>query len=137
MVVAEELEATLDLLSAALQRLDVPSALVQRFAEELRAEGYALLRGPAHMILDPWLTDALDEGAPSWVEVPEGPAAGRSIAELDLRARTGASVVAHEREGGVRANPPAELRLEAGDRLLVLAGAEAAARLRQLLADGA
>ncbi len=45
---------------------------------------------------------------------------GRSLRELDLRARTGASVIGIERGGRTVVNPTAGERLEAGDVLLVL-----------------
>ena len=69
-VVAEELESSLDLLSQVLRRFDVPQHAVARFAEELRAEGYELLRGPASVTLDPWLSELLDEVQGEWIEVP-------------------------------------------------------------------
>jgi CPA2 family monovalent cation:H+ antiporter-2 len=135
-VVAEELEATLDLVGTSLRTLGVPSEVVARLSDELRAEGYELLRAPTAALLDPWLADLLAEGAPEWMVVPPGPADGRSIAELDIRARAGATVLAHDRAGAVRFNPPPDTRLAAGDRVLVLASAEAGARLRALLATG-
>lgn len=136
LVVAEEFEATLDLVSASLREVGVPSEGVARLADELRSEGYELLRAPALLALDPWLGDVLREGSPEWVVVPAGPAAGRTIAELDVRARTGATVVAHARGSATRINPPPDQRLEAGDRLLVLASADAGPRVRQLLSEG-
>ena len=132
LVVAEEFEATLDLMGAVLRSLGIPSASVQRFAEELRGEGYEALRMPPALLLDPWLEEVLREVATQWVEVPDA-AAGRSIAELAVRARTGASIVALHRGDETRVNPSPDDRLAAGDRLLVVADAEALARLRALL----
>jgi uncharacterized protein with PhoU and TrkA domain len=111
----------------------IPSEAVSRLADELRSEGYEMLRGPASLMLDPWLGEILQEGAPVWCDVPAGPATGKTLIELGVRARTGASVVAHQRGDSLRVNPTADQRLEAGDRLLVLASAESAARLRRLL----
>jgi K+/H+ antiporter YhaU regulatory subunit KhtT len=56
---------------------------------------------------------------------PESPAAGRTLAELQLRPRTGASVIAIRRGDTVSTNPEAAFRIEAGDVLVVL-GDEAA-----------
>jgi CPA2 family monovalent cation:H+ antiporter-2 len=137
LVVAEEFEATLDLLARCLRTLGVPGESIERLAEEMRSEGYELLRAPAALLLDPWLGDLLRHSAPEWVEVPNGPAAGRSLAELEIRSRTGASVLALERDGVVETNPGAQARLAANDRLLVLAGPDALLRLRALFAGAA
>ncbi len=48
------------------------------------------------------------------------PAAGRLIRELDLRTRTGASIVGIERSGGNRINPGPDEELQAGDQVLLL-----------------
>jgi CPA2 family monovalent cation:H+ antiporter-2 len=136
LVVAEEFEATIDLLGAVLRSLGVPANAVQGFADELREQGYEALRTPPSLLLDPLLQELLDQVGTEWVEVPSGPAAGRSLAELGVRARTGASVVAVRRAGTLLANPPAERPLAAGEELLVVGDAEAIARLRALLAEG-
>jgi CPA2 family monovalent cation:H+ antiporter-2 len=131
-VVAEEFEATLDLVGAVLRSLGVPSASVQRFTEELRGEGYEALRRPPELLLDPWLEEVLHDVATQWVEVSPT-AAGRSIAELAVRTRTGASVVALRRGGDTRVNPSPDERLAAGDRLLAVGDAAALGRLRELV----
>jgi K+/H+ antiporter YhaU regulatory subunit KhtT len=54
----------------------------------------------------------------TWVRVPEdGPVAGRTLAEVDLRARTGASVVALYRHGSLVPSPTPDFKLAPGDRL--------------------
>jgi CPA2 family monovalent cation:H+ antiporter-2 len=50
----------------------------------------------------------------------ESPAAGKLIRELQLRTRTGASIVAIERNGASLINPGPDEELQAGDRVLVL-----------------
>jgi K+/H+ antiporter YhaU regulatory subunit KhtT len=45
---------------------------------------------------------------------------GRSLAELDLRRRSGASVIARVRDGGTLANPGGEETIEPGDTLVLL-----------------
>jgi CPA2 family monovalent cation:H+ antiporter-2 len=134
LVVAEEFEATLDMLGAVLRSVGVPGEAVERFASELREEGYEPLRMPPALLLDPWLGEILREVATQWVDVPEGGAAGRSIAELGVRSRTGASIVAVRRGDATAVNPAPEHRIAAGDRLLVVGDAAALTRLRELLA---
>jgi len=136
LVVAEEFEATIDLLGAVLRSLGVPANAVQSFADELRDQGYEALRTPPSLLLDPLLSELLDQVGTEWVEVPSGPAAGRTLAELGVRARTGASIVAVRHGGTLLANPPADRALAAGEELLVVGDAEALARLRSLLTGG-
>ena len=74
-------------------------------------------------------------GAPTSCGVPEGsPAVGRSLKELNLRGRTGATVVALLR-GDLRIPfPDAEARLAAGD-LVALAGTRTAIESARLLIE--
>jgi CPA2 family monovalent cation:H+ antiporter-2 len=133
-VVAEEFEATIDLFSKVLRHFDVPPAAVARFADQMRVEGYELLRAPAGVAIDPWLAETLQEVASVWLEVPDSAPPGRSIGELAVRKRTGASIVAVRRRGLIHPNPTPEFRLEPGDTLLVLPGPEGVEALEALLA---
>lgn len=133
-VVAEELEAAIDLLTHVLREFGLASSAVADFVDELRDEGYALLQTPPGVALDPWLAELLEQVATEWIDVPAGLAPGQTIGSLALRTRTGASVLAVER-GGVRTpNPAADHAIEPGDRLLVFGGAAEIGRVRELLA---
>jgi CPA2 family monovalent cation:H+ antiporter-2 len=71
------------------------------------------------------------------LHVAEGSyAVGRTLYELDLRARTGASVVAIHREGGEVLVPTGHERLEVGDTLSVAATPEALGASAALLRTG-
>ena len=135
-VVAEELEGAIDLVSQVLHEFAIPEGAVARFCEELRDEGYALLQAPPALGLDPWLAELLDQVDTEWIEVPEGPASGASLAGLDWRSRTGGSVLAVDRGGVTVPNPEPEMVLWAGDRVLVFGGAEAVSRAREILVSG-
>jgi len=58
---------------------------------------------------------------------------GYSLREIDLRARTGASVIGVERAGHTVVNPTADEKLRAGDVVLLLGDDEQIARARALL----
>ncbi len=62
---------------------------------------------------------------------------GRSLREIDLRARTGASVIGIERNGRMLMNPTADAILEAGDGVVLLGDEEHIARARALLTNAA
>jgi len=133
LVVAEEYEATLDMLGAVLRSLGIPGDAVERFSGELRDQGYEALRSPAAGLFDPWLGEILRETTSEWIEVPDGPAAARSIEELAIRSRTGASIVALRRGDATIPSPLPGEALRSGDALLVVGDAAAVERLRALL----
>jgi CPA2 family monovalent cation:H+ antiporter-2 len=133
-VIVEELEATLELIGAALKAFGISSDAVSRFASELRDEGYVFLRTP-EVILDPWLSELLEGVASEWVEVSDSLVGEPSLLDLGVRARTGATIVAIERRGTVTASPDAAFRVRAGDRLMALGNSETIERLTRLLAE--
>jgi len=62
----------------------------------------------------------LDIHTERWIVGEAEDVAGRSIREINLRVRTGASVIGIERVGRMIVNPAAEERLHAGDMLILL-----------------
>jgi CPA2 family monovalent cation:H+ antiporter-2 len=131
-VVADEVEGTLDLLGQLLEALGHARGAVDRFVGELRDEGYGFVREPSPLGLDPWLVELLESVGTEWVDL--GPAhRPATLGELDLRARSGASVLAVERMGNMSPNPVADMEIGPGDRLLLFGDAPALARARALL----
>ena len=65
----------------------------------------------------PWWTRRGTSTSPGCASAKAGPLAGRTLAEVDLRARTGASVVALYRDGALVPSPTPDFKLEPGDRL--------------------
>ena len=136
LVVAQEYEATLEMLSAAFRSLGVPADAVERFTDQVRDHSYEALRRPAADPFGAGLGEILRETASQWMDVPEGPPNGRTIGELAIRTRTGASIVALRRAGQTIPSPLPGEALRCGDRLLVVGDAAALERLRALLASG-
>jgi TrkA domain protein len=85
--------------------------------------------------MDPWLVELLDEVGTEWIRVPARFTQTISLGALDVRARTGASILAVEHAGHSITNPDPAQRVRAGDRLLVLGDAENLRRLEALF-DG-
>ncbi len=133
-VVAEEFESSIELVARTLQLFKIPEASIQRFTEALREGGYDAIRGDVALGIDPWLVEILQEVDAQWIDVPYGLAGPTSLAELDVRAETGASILAISRGGTTTANPPPQFDLRGGDRLLVLGDATILSRLEALLA---
>jgi voltage-gated potassium channel len=97
----------------------------------------------AHLILSPAVVDffetALKRGhealAIEDVALPGGSGAiGRTLEALSVRQATGASVLAVLREGAPIPNPPPDLTLASGDRLLALGTGDQLERLEKLIA---
>jgi CPA2 family monovalent cation:H+ antiporter-2 len=118
-VIHPELEGGLELLRHTLLHVGFPLREVQRYAQVVRRESYGT---EAHTDREHEALHALVDAARNlditWVRVSEqGPAAGRTLAEVDLRARTGASVVALYRDGSLVPSPTPDFKLASGDRL--------------------
>jgi voltage-gated potassium channel len=99
----------------------------------------------AHLILSPAVVDffetALRRGHEALaIEDLALPAAsgavGRTLEALQVRQSTGASVLAVLREGAPIPNPPPDLTLAGGDRLLALGTGDQLERLEKLIASG-
>jgi hypothetical protein len=134
-VVAEEFEGSIELVARALESFDIPTGAIARFTEALREEGYGAIRAPAALPIDPWLMELLDHTDTEWLEVPMSLEGHPTLGELDIRARSGGNILVIERGANSHPNPPPDFALQAGDRLLVLGGAENLLRLRQLLGE--
>jgi voltage-gated potassium channel len=87
-----------------------------------------------------YLTAAAGSHEPAFaieeIEVAGGsPAAGRTIADIEVRSRTGALVLAIQKAGGsFRAHPPPDVRIDAGDVVIGVGLEDQIHALEQLLA---
>ncbi|MEE8474695.1 MAG: cation:proton antiporter [Myxococcota bacterium] len=132
-VVAEEFEATIDLFNKVLRSFGIPQQTITDFSEAMRMEGYEFMRESIELPIDPWLAEVLQAVSTEWVDVPAGPAVGRSIVDLHIRARTGANILAVRSGGVATPNPPSDLVIRDGDALLVMASPAEIRQLRALL----
>ena len=134
-VVAEEYEAALELVARTLSSFAIPSTAVRNFTDALREEGYGAIRSNSALPIDPWLVELLGQVEAGWIDVPADFPGAVSLSDLDVRASTGASVLAVERVGASTPNPDPGYEIRASDRLLVLGDQSALTRLGQLLRD--
>jgi CPA2 family monovalent cation:H+ antiporter-2 len=116
-----------------LRAFEIPEQIILHFAEAMRMEGYEFMRETQALPIDPWLAEVLQEVSTEWIDVPESLRGERSILELGIRARTGASILAVRRGDATTPNPSPGFLIRAGDALLVLAPAEGPRQLRELL----
>jgi CPA2 family monovalent cation:H+ antiporter-2 len=133
-VVAEEFEGSLEVVSQTLELFEIPVGAIRTFTDALREEGYGAIRGAPSARIDPWLTELLQEVSTQWIEVPDVFQGAPTLASLGIREFTGANIVGVDRDGVMTANPPPIFELEAGDRMLVIADPEQIRQLAELLA---
>jgi monovalent cation:H+ antiporter-2, CPA2 family len=122
-VTSPEFEAGIEMTRGALAHLDVPAHDILRVANLIRLERYGV-PGPAldaQRAMLPELGELTRQLDFSWLCLPpHSPFADRTIAELQIRSRTGASIVGLTRRGRLVPNPDGNTRLEIGDIVAVL-----------------
>jgi len=134
-VVSEEFESAVEIFARLLKHLLLPDTEVERLTAALRAGDYEQLRldQPSQPAAICDLRQMLPELEIVTLSLePGAPAAGRSLAELELRKRHGVSVVAIRRDEVIEGNPPAQARLQPGDWVVVMARPESLAAARDL-----
>ncbi len=137
-VVPEEFETSIEIFALVLRTYNMPQDFVARKAEQIRREGYALLRRSelpelAHHLRGGTLTDA--EVETCRID-DESPAVGKTFGELSIRPRTGASVIAWTRSGVTESNPSLKTRLMGGDIVVLLGSRSQIRRAMSLLLSG-
>jgi CPA2 family monovalent cation:H+ antiporter-2 len=126
-VILPELEAGLEITHQSLLRLQVPLSEVQRHTDTVRQEVYAdwFQDNDDYRILSQF-RGAEKQFDLEWFHlVPESPIISRSIGEIGIRKKTGASVVGAIRHKELKANPNADFVLLADDWIAVIGNDEA------------
>ena len=135
--VAEELEASLEVLAQLLSRMNVASNMIEPLLDVFRRESVRMRSVkaptapldalPAEIQRMPVATYQIE--ASQW-------AVGRSLAEIDLRARTGASVLAIRRGQDYTTSPGGDVRIAEGDVLYLLGDESDVALAKRQLEQG-
>jgi CPA2 family monovalent cation:H+ antiporter-2 len=96
--------------------------LIQHQVEEIRSEGYEMLRTPSLPMIDmAKISEALGSVATETAQLePGAPAVGKTIGELKLRTMTGVSIIAIIQEDEANVNPGPETVINAGDVLVLI-----------------
>jgi len=121
--IPEEFETSIAIVTRVLRHYHVPGNVIRLQEGALRREGYAFLRGgdvsgELTRSVERMIAGAVTD---TYFVEPGSPAAGRTLAQLDLRGRAGALVIAIVRDGTPRVSPEPDLELHVGD-ILVLVG---------------
>jgi CPA2 family monovalent cation:H+ antiporter-2 len=119
--VAEELEASLEVVAQTFGRLDVPGNVIEVLLDGFRREssGMRAVRAPSQPL--DTLPNAISKTPVATHQLHAGEwAVGRTLAEVNLRAETGALIIAVQTNGRHITSPPADLTLSEGDVLYLM-----------------
>lgn len=135
-VVPADFEASIQIFSQVLEEFDVPGNIQAAQVAAVRAGDYGLFRGrssgSAESLED--LLKVLQLTATQTFYLPKtSSACGKTIAELNLRRETGATIIAVVRDRQPNTNPGADYALEASDVLVMVGAHEQLRRARTLL----
>lgn len=119
-VIAEEFETSIEIFTRVLQHYHVPGNVIRAETRALRGASYRMLRTPESTPPAELLAFLAAGTTEIYRLDAASPAVGRTLAELDLRRRAGAMVIAVVRGEQSHTNPSPELRLEAGDSLVLV-----------------
>jgi len=137
-VIAEEIETSIELFVRVLRRYHLPRGVVGEQVDQVRQERYEMLR----QLQAPSLAQADVARLFAQVEMETylareaGATTGKTIGELHIRRRTGASVVAVIQDGSVTANPGPEHWIAAGQILVLVGSREQVEQALALLGGG-
>ena len=136
-VVPEEFETSLELVALTMAAYGATQRDIEKERALIRSQSYAFLRGqvdvPAGHASLRLLLSATD-----LIEVPLGeqaPAVNQTLRQLDLRNRTGATLIGLVRRGIVSGSPDPDLPLLAGDILLLFGDKAALKAAREVLIE--
>jgi monovalent cation:H+ antiporter-2, CPA2 family len=139
LAVAEEVEASLEVLSQLLVRLHIPGNVVETLVDNYRRVlGAAATRQARAKPLpfDQLPRDVIDAPVSSFRLSEGGWGVGRTLHDLNLRSATGATVIAVRRATGTITSPDAGFAFAAGDDVFLLGDDSDVMLARDLLTDG-
>lgn len=126
-VIPADFEVSIKLFATVLTEFRVPDNIIQAQIASVRAGGYGLLRDET-VELSNNMQELLEvfrlTATKTYYIGDESAAVGKTIAELNLRARSGVTIIAVVRGGKPNTNPAANFELSLGD-VLVLVGSHA------------
>jgi CPA2 family monovalent cation:H+ antiporter-2 len=135
--VAEEQEASLEVLAQALARLDIPGNVIEPLLDVFRRESVSMRAVKAPAVSPAGLPDVLQHLPVSTHQVETSDwAAERTMAEINLRARTGATALAIQRNGSFVTPVPPDERVVGSDVLYLVGDDSDILLARRLLTSG-
>jgi CPA2 family monovalent cation:H+ antiporter-2 len=134
-VIHPELEGGLEVVRHTLLALGYPLVQVQQYTDAVRHDAYdtAVTSHEEHQMLDQ-LVAAVRGMEIAWSTIADGsPLLGRTLAEANLRAKTGTSVIALVRDQQLLANPKSTTTFAVGDIVGLIGETAQVAAARQII----
>jgi CPA2 family monovalent cation:H+ antiporter-2 len=136
-VIHPELEGGLEIVRHTLLQLGFPLQEIYRYTDAVRHDHYDLQLNTEeeHRLLHD-LLNAANSIEIKWFQLAEGNhLIGQTLADANLRAQTGASVVAILRQGHLIANPKSVTVFQPGDRIGLIGDEEEIESVKRLLSE--
>ena len=136
-IVHPELEGGLEIVRYTLLQLGFPLQEIYRYTDAVRRDHYDLTinTDEEHRLLQD-LVDAANSIEIKWFRLqPNNPLIGQTLANANLRSRTGASVVAILRDRQLMANPKSMTVFQADDRVGLIGDKEELEAVEKLLSE--
>lgn len=138
-VIPEEFETSIEIFARVLDRFHIPRNIIDAQVKVVRGECYGMLRGTCDAVRPAAerIADLLTAGTTETYYLGHGAwPAGQTLAALDLRGRTGATVIAVVRDDRSFASPGADFELREQDTLVLVANHRDMDRAFDYLAKG-
>ncbi|GAB4230514.1 MAG: monovalent cation:proton antiporter family protein [Acidobacteriota bacterium] len=135
-VVAEEFEASIELLTRILRVYNFPRELVAAEVRRIREERYSVFRSERATVPRLRLSKELDVYVETVVVPENSPLRDRTIGETRFRSVTGSLILGIVRNGTALNNPGGEERILVGDMLVLSGTKEQLRRALELLRPG-
>jgi len=123
-VIPEEFETSIEIFTRVLEKFHMPRNIIDAQVKVLRGECYGMLRGSCSAVrpIADRISDLLAAGtAETFFIRKESWPAGKTLGDIDLRSRTGATVLAVVRGEESFASPGAEFQIREQDTLVLVA----------------
>lgn len=134
-VIPEEFETSIEIFSRVLLRYGVDRQTIENQIEKIRRQGYEMLRSPSlQRVQMANLNAALQAAMTENIKLNQSsPVVGQTLGELNLRGKTGVTLLAVVRGSDTNIAPGASCKLEADDVLILFGKAENMERAKNIL----
>ena len=122
-VIPEEFETSIEIFTRTLEEFHIPRNVIEAQIKVIRSETYGMLRGVSktRRALEK-ITEFLTAGTAETFYVAAGSVAvGKNLRELDLRKKTGATIIAIVRDEKSYTSPASDFLIREGDILVLVA----------------
>ncbi len=121
-VIPEEFETSIEIFSRVLHRYHIPKNVITGYIDNVRKDSYSILRTVElpKKHLDEHFEFLKDIETETFLIKEDFHVGGHSIKELHLRAETGVTIIAVQREDRIFQNPSPDFVLNSGDVILLI-----------------